>query len=193
MKTAALYIRVSTKDQHPENQIIALQEYAVRRGFHSAVLIYKDEGISGAKEKRPGLNDLMKDARRKRFDVVIVTRFDRFARSTQHLLSALEEFRALGIDFISLGESIDTTTPMGTMVFTIIAALAEFERSLIQERIRLGLDRARAEGKHLGRPRRIFDRIAVGIRKAAGWSNRKIARELKISEGTVRNALKNPA
>jgi DNA invertase Pin-like site-specific DNA recombinase len=189
MKTAALYIRVSTKEQNTDSQLVPLQAYAQLRGFDET-LVYIDEGISGAKDRRPYLNELMKDARLRRFDTLIGARFDRFARSTQHLLSALEEFRALGIDFISLGESIDTTTPMGTMVFTIVAAFAQFERSIIQERIRAGLELAKRKGKQLGRPKQIFDRDKVIELADQGLSARRIAKILHLSDRTVRRCLR---
>src|SRR4029450_3650152 len=131
MKRAALYMGVSTKchGQTTDTQALALREYAQRRGFR-IVEEYRDEGISGSKDSRPALDRLMKDARARKFDVVIVARFDRFARSVSHLLRALEEFSHLGVHFISLSESVDTSTPVGKMVFTILAAVAELERSI---------------------------------------------------------------
>src|SRR5439155_7038864 len=140
----ALYARVSTKNngKYPETQIIALREFANTLGFEVSDE-YIDVGISGAKDRRPELDRLMKGVRRRKVDAVLVARFDRFARSTKHLVLALEEFNALGVDFISLNESVDTSTPMGRMVFTVIAAVAELERSLIRERVMMGLDRAR--------------------------------------------------
>ena len=158
----ALYARVSTKNngQNPETQLVALREYAKNRGFDIAEE-YVDLGVSGSKDRRPALDRLMKDARARTIDGVLVTRFDRFARSTKHLVTALEEFQALGVDFLSLGESVDTSTPMGKMIFTVLGAVAELERSLIKERVALGLERARREGKIRGRPKRIFDRVIV--------------------------------
>lgn len=188
MKTAALYIRVSTHNQNTDTQKLAVEQFAQRRGF-SETLLYIDEGYSGAKDRRPRLDDLMKDARAKRFDVVVVFRFDRFARSLKHLVLALEEFQALGISFISVSESIDTSTPLGRMSYAMIAAMAEFERSIIQERIRAGLDRARAEGKHLGRPKRIFDRDQVRVLREAGYSVRNISRILQIPKSSVSDAI----
>ena len=161
-KRVALYARVSTKNngQDPETQLIALREFANTRGFEVSDE-YIDVGISGAKDRRPELDRLMKDVRRRKVDAVLVARFDRFARSTKHLVLALEEFNALGVDFISLNESVDTSTPMGRMVFTVIAAVAELERSLIRERVMMGLDRARRQGKRLRRPQRIVDRRRI--------------------------------
>ncbi len=132
----AIYARVSTKNngQDPETQLMALREYVQARGLE-VFGEYVDIGISGSKDSRPALNRLMADARKRRFDTVLVARFDRFARSTRHLVLALEEFNALGVDFISLSESVDTSTPMGKMVYTVIAAVAELERSLIRERV----------------------------------------------------------
>src|SRR5262249_28035637 len=138
--------------QDPETQLIALREYAGHRGM-TVTDEYVDIGISGAKDRRPELDRLMTDARRRRFDVVLVARFDRFARSTKHLVLALEEFNALDVDFVSLNESIDTSTPMGKMIFTVIGAVAELERSLIRERVMMGLECAKRQGKKLGRPR----------------------------------------
>jgi len=146
---------------------------------------YVDLGISGAKDRRPELDRLMADARRRRFDVVLVARFDRFARSTKHLVLALEEFNVLGIDFVSLNESIDTSTPMGKMIFTVIGAVAELERSLIRERVMMGLERARRQGKKLGRPRRLLDRQRVDALRAYGLSLRQIAITLNLSKDTV--------
>ncbi len=147
----ALYARVSTQHngQDPETQLMALRDYAKARKLE-VFSEYTDVGISGSKDSRPALNRLMADARKRRFDTVLVARFDRFARSTRHLVLALEEFNALGVDFISLSESVDTSTPMGKMVYTVTAAVAELERSLIRERVVMGLQRAKAQGKAIG-------------------------------------------
>ncbi len=149
----ALYARVSTANngQDPSMQTRELREYCDRRGWRFAGQ-YVDEGISGTKDSRPELNKLMADAHRRRFDAVVVWRFDRFARSVSHLLRALETFKALGIEFVSLSEQVDTSTPTGRMVFTVLGAVAELERSLIAERVKAGLRNARAKGKRLGRP-----------------------------------------
>jgi DNA invertase Pin-like site-specific DNA recombinase len=149
---AALYARVSTQNgQDPEFQLLELREYATRRGWILAGE-YVDTGISGAKDSRPELNRLMADAHKRRFDVVCVWKFDRFARSTSHLLRALETFKALGVEFCSFSEQLDTSTPAGKMVFTVLGAVAELERSLIADRVRAGLRNARTKGKKLGRP-----------------------------------------
>src|SRR5713101_56414 len=151
---AAIYARVSTigNGQSPEMQLRELREYCERRGWQIAGE-YVDSGISGAKDSRPELNRLLADAHRRRFDSVVVWKFDRFARSVSHLLRALETFKALGIEFVSLSEQVDTSTPMGKMVFTVLGAVAELERSLIVERVKAGLRNARAKGRRLGRPR----------------------------------------
>lgn len=182
----ALYARVSTRNngQNPETQLIPLRQYATARGFQIAGE-YVDVGVSGAKDQRPRLNWLMVDARQRKFDVVVVARFDRFARSTRHLVLALEEFNALGIDFISLSESIDTSTPMGKLVFTVIAGVAELERSLIRERVMMGLSRARAEGKRLGRPLEGPGCDQVLELQRQGMSQRQISARLGISKTTV--------
>lgn len=148
----AIYARVSTKSgQDPEMQLAELREYIRNRHWKIAGE-YVDRGISGASDSRPELNRLMADANRRRFDVVVVWKFDRFARSVSHLLRALETFRALGIEFVSLSENIDTSTPTGKMVFTVLASVSELERSLIGERVRAGLRNAKAKGIRLGRP-----------------------------------------
>src|SRR5437867_1270695 len=189
MKRAALYMRVSTKGhgQTTETQAVALREYASHRGCE-IVEEYPDTGISGSKDSRPALDKLMKDARTRRFDVVIVARFDRFARSISHLLRALEEFNHLGIDFVSLSESIDTSKPMGKMIFTVLGAVAELERNLIKERVHMGIRRARKEGKQLGRPKRVFDREKART-MLQSMSAREVARQLGVSRGVVERAL----
>ena len=146
---------------------------------------YVDHGVSGSKDSRPQLDRLMRDARARKLDVVIVARFDRFARSTRHLILALEEFQSLGVDFISLNESIDTSTAMGKMVFTVLGAVAELERNIIRERVTAGLRRAKKEGKTLGRPRVIVDREKVRQLHGQGNSVRIIAAQLGLTKSTV--------
>jgi DNA invertase Pin-like site-specific DNA recombinase len=185
----AIYARVSTVNngQDPSMQTRELCEYAERRGWES-VGEYVDTGISGTKDSRPQLNRLMADAHRRRFDVVVVWRFDRFARSVSHLLRALETFKALGIEFVSLSEQMDTSTPTGKMVFTVLAAVAELERSLIAERVKAGLRNARAKGKRLGRPRGIVDASRIAALRAQGRSWREISEETGVSKGSAQRA-----
>ena len=177
-------------------QLRELREYCTHRGLELAGE-YVDAGISGAKDSRPELNRLNADARRRRFDAVVVWKFDRFARSVSHLLRALEEFRSLGIEFVTLSEQVDTSTPTGKMVFTVLGAVAELERSLIAERVRAGLRNARAKGKRLGRPRKIADARAIIRLRAEGASWRTISSALGVSTATAFNAasrerLENP-
>src|SRR3984957_5275860 len=168
---AAIYARVSTTNhgQDVSMQTRDLEQFTQARGWR-LVDSYIDLGISGSKDKRPHLDRLMADAHKRRFDIVIVWRFDRFARSVSHLLRALETFNALGIAFVSLSEQMDTTTPTGKMIFTVLGAVAELERSLIVERVRAGLRNARAKGKTLGRPRKIVDLAKIAALRASGAS-----------------------
>jgi len=152
-KSIAIYTRVSTLDQHPEIQKRELLQYVARRGW-TDYKIYCDRGISGATEKRPALQALLEDCRRGKIEVVVVWKFDRFARSLKQLLNALDLFRSLGIDFVSCTEAIDTSLPHGEMLFQIIGAIAQWERSLIAERVKAGLQHARSQGQQLGRPPR---------------------------------------
>jgi len=186
---AAIYARVSTANngQDPRVQTRELQEYCQRRGWIVAGE-YVDVGISGTKEKRPELDRLLADAHRRRFDAVVVWRFDRFARSVSHLLRALENFQALGIEFVSLSEQMDTSTPTGKMVFTVLGAVAELERSLIVERVKAGLRNARAKGKTLGRPKKIVDAARIAALRAQGFGWIKISRQLGVGVGTVLRA-----
>ncbi|MGC1452568.1 MAG: recombinase family protein [Candidatus Sulfotelmatobacter sp.] len=185
----AIYARVSTTNhgQDVKVQTRELEQFATARGWH-LVDSYLDVGISGSKDKRPELDRLMADARKRRFDVVIVWKFDRFARSVSHLLRALENFNALGIAFVSLSEQMDTTTPTGKMISTVLGAVAELERSLIVERVRAGLRNARAKGKTLGRPRKIVDAARIAALRAQGLSLRGIASELGIGLATLHRA-----
>jgi DNA invertase Pin-like site-specific DNA recombinase len=188
---AAIYARVSTTHhgQDVTLQTRELQQFAKARGWELAGE-YVDEGVSGAKDSRPELNRLMADAHKRRFEVVCVWRFDRFARSVSHLLRALETFKALGIDFVSFCEQMDTSTPAGKMVFTVLGAVAELERSLIVERVRAGLRNARAKGKILGRPRVAVDLVRVNRLRAQGRTIRQIATELRCSPGLVHKTLR---
>ena len=147
---AAVYARVSTLDQEPENQLQELRRYVQARGW--TAVEYVDKGVSGSKDRRPALDDLIKDAKRRRFDVLVCWRLDRLGRSLKHLVTLLDELQALGVAFVSLQEGIDATTPAGKLQMHILAAIAEFERERIRERVLAGLQRARREGKRLGRP-----------------------------------------
>jgi DNA invertase Pin-like site-specific DNA recombinase len=182
----AIYARVSTANngQDPTTQTRELQEYAERRGWKVAGE-YVDIGISGTKEKRPELDRLMTDAHRRRFDAVVVWKFDRFARSVSHLLRALETFRAQGIEFVSFSEQLDTSTPAGKMVFTVLGAVAELERGLIVERVKAGLRNAKAKGKQLGRPKKILDTKRITTLRAQGVGWKRIAAEMGVGVGTI--------
>jgi DNA invertase Pin-like site-specific DNA recombinase len=188
---AAIYARVSTTNhgQDVTLQTRELQQFAVARGWEIAGE-YVDAGVSGTKDSRPELNRLIADAHKRRFDVVCVWRFDRFARSVSHLLRALETFKSLEIEFVSFSEQMDTSTPAGKMVFTVLGAVAELERSLIVERVRAGIRNARAKGKRIGRPPRTF--LSPEARKSiaeAYWcrkiSFRELAKTFNTSIGTV--------
>jgi DNA invertase Pin-like site-specific DNA recombinase len=185
---AAIYARVSTKDQSCEMQLGDLRAYCTARGY-SLLQEYIDIGESGAKNSRPQLNELMAGARKRQFDAVVVWRFDRFARSTKHLLLALDEFRALGVQFISYQENIDTSSPLGQALFTIVSAVAQLERDLIRERVSAGIRNARAKGRVLGRPRRIVDGGEMLRLREQGASLREIAKAVGASAGTVRARL----
>ena len=183
---AAIYARVSTNNgQDPTVQTREVREYCNRRGWEIAGE-YVDVGVSGAKDSRPELNRLLAEAHRRRFDALVVWKFDRFARSVSHLLRALETFQVLGIEFVSLTEGVDTSTPTGKMIFTVLGAVAELERSLIQERVRAGLRNAKAKGKHVGRPKVVVDRSQIARLRAQGLSWLAIGKRLGVGEGTVR-------
>jgi len=186
----ALYCRVSTSDQSTDSQLLDLRRYVSDRGWqiHRE---YVDEGISGTKDSRPALNELMNDAKKRRFDVVLVWRFDRFARSTRHLINALEEFKNLKIDFVSYQENIDTSSPLGGAIFTIISAVAQLERDIIAERVKAGLRNAVEAGKQLGRPRGTsLDIEAIHRLKSEGLSVREVAKQVGTSKTTVSRLLK---
>jgi len=185
---AALYARVSTHaGQNPEMQLTELREYCTRRGWKIAGE-FVDSGISGARERRPELDRMLAMCKRRQVDAVVVYRYDRFARSLRQLVNALCEFDELGIQFISLHEGVDTSTPNGRLVFGIFASIAEFERELIRERVRSGIAVARAQGKRIGRPRRPVDVARVNELRAQGWSWAEIAQELGVGLGTVHRA-----
>jgi DNA invertase Pin-like site-specific DNA recombinase len=188
-KKVAIYVRVSTKDQSVGMQLNDLERYSKERGLN-IFKVYEDNGVSGTKETRPALGQLMDDARKRKFDIVLVWRFDRFARSTKHLVNALYEFRNLGIDFISYQENIDTSSPLGEAIFTIISAMSKLERDIIAERVKGGLRKARANGITLGRPNSVIDMDKLIKYKEQGMSIREIAKELGLSRGKVERTLK---
>lgn len=188
MKRAAIYARVSTRDQDPAMQLADLRRLAEARGWTVAGE-YVDHGYSGAKDSRPALDRLMQDARRRKVDAVLCWRFDRMARSVQHLVGMLDEFRALGVDFVSHQEAVDTSTPAGKVLFTVIAAFAEFERSILIERVRAGIAKAKATGKHCGRPRVAVDAGEVRALSEEGLSLRAIGQRVGVSHSTVAGML----
>jgi DNA invertase Pin-like site-specific DNA recombinase len=183
MKRAALYLRVSTLDQHPETQLLDLRQMAAQRGLE-IVTEYTDR-ISGAKARRPGLDQMMADARRGKFDVILVWASDRIARSVKHFLEVLDELNRIGVEYVSFRENIDTAGPLGRAIVVIVSAVAELERSLIVERVRAGMRRAKLEGRHIGRRPLDLDREAILRDHRLGQSLGKIAREQGISKATV--------
>ena len=187
MKRAALYMRVSTLDQHPETQLLDLRQMAQQRGYE-IVQEFTDR-ISGAKARRPGLDELIRNARRGGFDVVLVWACDRIARSTKHFLEVLDELNRLNIEFLSFREQIDTGGPLGRAVVVIIGAIAELERSLIVERVRAGMRRAKLEGRHIGRKPLTLDRDAILQESKQGRSLGQIAKAHQVSRSTVHRVI----
>lgn len=185
----AIYVRVSTSDQSTEMQLRDLNEFIKNRGWEIHQ-VYEDIGISGTKASRPALNRLMNDARSRKFKAVVVWKFDRFARSLKHLITALEEFSELGVDFVSYKENLDTTTSMGKAMFGMIGVMAQLERDIIRDRVIAGLKNAKAKGKRLGPKIKVNGPKVLALR-AKGLSMAKIAREMDISVGSVHLAL-NP-
>ena len=188
VKRVAVYTRVSSSDQHTETQLCDLRPLAKARGFE-IVGEYTDT-ISGSKAKRPGLDKLMFDARRGRFDVVLVWAFDRMARSVKHFLEVLEEFNRLNIGFISFRENVDTDSALGRAMIIIIAAISELERSLIVERVRAGMRRAKLEGRQIGRARLDVDREQVVTDRRSGLSLTQVAKRHSISRASVCRLMK---
>jgi DNA invertase Pin-like site-specific DNA recombinase len=189
---AAIYARVSTSNhgQDVSMQTRELREYCERRGWQIAGE-YTDVGISGSKDSRPELNRLMGDAKQRRFDAVCVWKLDRFGRSLRHLVNSLADLESLGVSFTSIKDNLDLSTPSGRLMFQIIGAMAEFERSLIQERVKAGLRNARAKGKTLGRPRMVVDAAKISSLRSQGRSLREIAEELGYSRSLVHKTLAN--
>ena len=184
MKKAAIYARVSTPDQHVETQLYDLRKLAAQRGFE-IIREYCDRGISGSKAKRPGLEALMNDARRGEFSVLLTAAFDRVARSTRDFLQIVDELNDLGIEFISAREAIDTSGPMGRMFLTMVGSIAELERSLIVERIKAGMRRAKMEGQRLGRAPLNIDHDALVRDRLAGMSLTNVAKKYGVSRASV--------
>jgi DNA invertase Pin-like site-specific DNA recombinase len=188
----ALYARVSTEGQDPEVQLAALRARVANRGWQ-VIEEFIDRGYSGTKERRPALDRLMRAAWTGQLQAVLVWRFDRFARSVKHLVTALDTFRGLNVAFISLQEQLDTSSPIGPAMFTIIGAMAQLERDIIRERVTAGLERARARGKTLGRPRVQADIETIRQLRAAGHSLGAIARQMHCSRATLRRRLRTAA
>jgi DNA invertase Pin-like site-specific DNA recombinase len=184
MKKAAIYARVSTPDQHVETQLCDLRKLAAHRGFE-VVREYCDRGVSGSKAKRPGLDAMMADARRGEFSVLLVAAFDRLGRNTKSFLETVDELNELGIEFISAREAIDTSGPMGRMFITLVGSIAELERSLIVERIKAGMRRARLEGQRLGRAPLDINRDALVLDRLSGMSLTETAKRYRVSRATV--------
>ena len=191
---AAMYGRVSTHNgQNPEMQLRELREYCQHRGW-DVTGCYTDVGVSGTKDSRPALNRLMADAHQRRFDAIVVWKLDRFGRSLRHLLNSLAELEALGVAFVSLRDNLDLTTPTGRLMFQVIGAMAEFERSLIVERVKAGMRNARAKGKHIGRPPRTH--LSADVRRSIGEAYRKregslrqLAERFETSVGMVQRCI----
>jgi DNA invertase Pin-like site-specific DNA recombinase len=183
-KRGALYIRVSTLDQNPQTQVHELRQFASQRGLQ-IVQEYTDHGISGIKARRPALDKMLDDARRHRFDVLLVWSCDRLARSTKHLLQTLDELNAFGIQFLSQREAIDTEGPLGRAIIVIVSAIAELERSLIVERVKAGMRRAKLEGRQIGRARLDVDRDEVVNDRRSGISLTQVAKTHAISRASV--------
>jgi DNA invertase Pin-like site-specific DNA recombinase len=181
---AAIYARVSTLDQEPENQLQELRRYVAARGW--TAIEYVDRGVSGAKDRRPALDQLVANAKRRRVDVVVCWRLDRLGRSLKHLITLLDDLQALGVAFVSLAEGIDATTPAGKLQMHILGAIAEFERARIVERVRAGLARRAAQGKPLGRPRQTISEDDLA--RTIGLSTRKAAALLGVSHAAVHRA-----
>jgi DNA invertase Pin-like site-specific DNA recombinase len=181
MTRAAIYARVSTFDQEPENQLAELRRFVAARGWTATE--YVDRGVSGAKGRRPALDQLVRDAKRRKFDALVCWRLDRLGRSLKHLITLLDEMQALGVAFVTLGEGIDTTTPAGRLQLHVLSAISQFERDRLAERVRAGLARARAQGVKLGRPRRHID--PARLAEVAGLPERVAARRLGVPRSTL--------
>ena len=191
MKRAALYMRVSTLDQHPETQLYDLQQMAVQRDYQ--IVEHYTDKVSGAKARRPGLDEMMQDARRGRFNILLVWACDRLARSVKHFLEVLDELNRLNIEFISFREQIDTGGPLGRAIIVIVGAVAELERNLIIERVRAGMRRAKLEGRHIGRKPLDLDRVGILRDRSQGQSLGQLAKSYRVSRATIHRVLHQPA
>lgn len=189
MKRAALYLRVSTVDQHPETQLYDLRQLAAQRGFE-IVREYTDHGVSGVRVRRPALDELLADAHRGRFDVLVIWAADRLARSTKQFLEVLDQLNHLNIEFVSFRENLDTSGPLGRALVTIVSAVSELERNLIIERVRAGMRRAKLEGRHVGRRPIAVDRAGILRDRTAGHSLTDIAKTHGISRALVSKVLR---
>lgn len=184
MKRAAIYARVSTADQHVESQIYDLRDLAANRGY-TVMREFQDRGVSGSKTKRAGLDAMLASARRREFDVLLVAAFDRIARSTKNFLEIVDELNEIGIEFVSAREAIDTSGAMGRMFITLVGSIAELERSLITERIKAGMRRAKVEGRRLGRAPLDIDRAALVHDRVSGMSLTAVAKKYRVSRASV--------
>jgi DNA invertase Pin-like site-specific DNA recombinase len=192
MKKAALYIRVATVDQHHETQLFDLRKFASQQGLQ-IVETYTDHGVSGTKARRPALDRMMEDARRHTFDVVVVWACDRLARSTKHLLQTLDELNECGVRFLSQREAIDTEGPLGQAIIVIVSAIATLEKSLSVEAVRVGMKRAKHEGRQIGRAKLDVDRVALMADRQGGKTLSQLARSFGISKASVCRVLKQSA
>ncbi len=191
MTRAAAYARVSTTDQEPANQLLALRAFAEARSW--TVTEFVDHGQSGAKEKRPALDAMLAAVRSRKVDVVVCVKLDRLARSVSHLVTMVRELEALGVDLVVLDQAIDTTTPAGRLLFHVLAAISEFERDLIRDRVMAGIRLARAQGIRLGRPSRLIDLRRARLELAQGRSVRSVAKELGVGASTLSSRLRGRA
>ena len=190
IKKVAIYARVSTEGQSVGLQVTDLREYVVRRGWHLHGE-YLDEGVSGTRESRPALNNLMNDAKQRKFDILLVWKIDRFGRSLKHLVNSLAELESIGIAFVSFRDSLDLSSPAGRLMAQLLGAISEFERSLITERVRAGIRNAKNKGKRLGRPPLVLDSGRIDRLRASGASLRAISEQLGVSLGSVHRALQD--
>lgn len=192
-KRCAIYARVSTADQDPGVQLNQLRDFVTARGWSAASCEFVDHGVSGAKDSRPGLNAMLVQVRKRQVDVVVIWSLDRLGRSLSHLVRLADEFLSLGVDLACYTQPIDTTTPTGKLTFSILGAVAEFEREIIKSRVRAGIAKARRDGKTLGRPRALVQKTTVEKLRAGGMSVREIAAHTGVSKSVVARLLSSAA